>query len=162
MITIPVDDGLDDGESPPVNNSGEITQITPASACMSGTYIVIYSAKRAAASDTQTTKNLQTYTETKFKTHTDVNKDTLVLSKTDVLPSNFKVYQMVNFNATQNAAGTIASAGGVDITERYEIDTGQRDLYYDKGRLRLKEPYKTNSIYPIGQLLIIYYYFQYY
>tara|TARA_Y100000593_G_scaffold93520_1_gene188663 strand:+ start:23196 stop:30434 length:7239 start_codon:yes stop_codon:yes gene_type:complete len=156
--TLPVDDGKQTSASPPVNNTGEVTQTTLASDSLAGSYAVIFSCKRSTETNSQTSKTLNPFTETKFKTSTDVNKDILSLSKTDALPSNFKVYQMLNFGATQNAAGALATNGGVDITDRYEMDTGQRDSTYELASLRLKDPWKSKGVYPNGALLVVYYY----
>ena len=34
--------------------------------------------------------------------------------------------------------GSEASSSDTDITSRFELDTGQRDNFYDIGRIRLK------------------------
>ena len=51
---------------------------------------------------------------------------------------------------------TAATTSHTDITSRFELDTGQRDNFYDIGRLKLK-PGKAN---PTGRLLINYDYFE--
>ena len=33
---------------------------------------------------------------------------------------------------------TTATTSDTDVTDRYELDTGQRDNFYDIGRLKLK------------------------
>ena len=37
-----------------------------------------------------------------------------------------------------NAFGAYNASGATDITSRYELDNGQRDNYYDVGRIKLK------------------------
>ena len=51
---------------------------------------------------------------------------------------------------------TAASSSDTDITSRFELDTGQRDSYYDIARLRLK-PGAAN---PTGRLLINFDFFE--
>ncbi len=50
---------------------------------------------------------------------------------------------------------TNALAGDTDITERFDLDTGQRDNFYDIGRIKLK----TGQLTPTGRLLITFDYF---
>jgi len=47
------------------------------------------------------------------------------------------------------------TAGSKDITNRYVLDTGQRDNYYDIGRIVRK----SDSVEPIGRLLVVFDYF---
>ena len=51
---------------------------------------------------------------------------------------------------------TAADTDDTDVTDRFELDTGQRDNFYDIGRLKLK-PGKVN---PTGRLLINFDYFE--
>ena len=46
--------------------------------------------------------------------------------------------------------GTTATSSDTDITSRFDLDNGQRDNFYDIGRLRLK----PGALKPTGQLLI--------
>ena len=46
----------------------------------------------------------------------------------------------------------------IEITERYEIDSGQRDTHYERGYLRLKEPFKSQNAFPTGTLYVMYWY----
>jgi hypothetical protein len=50
---------------------------------------------------------------------------------------------------------TAATISDTDITSRFDLDTGQRDNYYDIGRLKLKE----GEIVPTGRLLVNFDYF---
>ena len=46
--------------------------------------------------------------------------------------------------------GAVATSSDTDITDRFDLDDGQRDNFYDIGRLKLK----PGAIKPTGQLLI--------
>ena len=70
------------------------------------------------------------------------------LGKADVNKLN-NVYMATNFS-------TAADTDDTDITNRFELDTGMRDNFYDIGRLRLK-PGKPA---PSGRLLINFDYFE--
>ena len=50
-----------------------------------------------------------------------------------------------------------ATTSDTDITRRFDLDTGQRDNFYDIGRLKLK---KVNEANPTGRLLINFDYFE--
>jgi hypothetical protein len=64
------------------------------------------------------------------------------------------VYKLENVYMSA-AFGSLASIGDTDITSRFELDTGQRDNFYDIGRIKLK----TGSLVPSGQLLVKFDYF---
>ena len=49
-----------------------------------------------------------------------------------------------------------AATSDTDITSRFELDTGQRDNFYDIGRLKLK----SGESAPTGRLLINFDYFE--
>ena len=51
---------------------------------------------------------------------------------------------------------TAANSGDTDITDRFDLDTGQRDNFYDIARLVRK----TNKVAPTGRLLITFDYFE--
>ena len=46
--------------------------------------------------------------------------------------------------------GSNATGSDTDITSRFELDTGQRDNFYDIGRIKLK----PGAFVPTGQLLV--------
>jgi hypothetical protein len=50
---------------------------------------------------------------------------------------------------------TNATTGDTEVTDRYELDTGQRDNFYDVGRIKLK----SGKSQPTGRLLITFSYF---
>ena len=64
------------------------------------------------------------------------------IGKADVTAIN-SVYMAANFS-------TDATTSDTDVTDRFDLDTGQRDNFYDIGRLKLK----TGAIAPTGRLLI--------
>ena len=74
--------------------------------------------------------------------------DYISLGKADVHKLN-SVFMAADFS-------TAADTDDTDVTDRFELDTGQRDNFYDLGRLTLK-PGKAN---PTGRLLINYDYFE--
>ena len=51
--------------------------------------------------------------------------------------------------------GAYNASGALDITDRYELDNGQRDNFYDIGRIKLK----TGELEPTGSLRITFDYF---
>ena len=59
------------------------------------------------------------------------------------------VYKLENVYMS-SGFGSVANSADTDITNRFELDTGQRDNFYDIGRIKLK----TGSLVPTGQLLV--------
>ena len=53
------------------------------------------------------------------------------------------------------AFGAYNASGAIDITDRYELDNGQRDNFYDIGRIKLK----TGELEPTGSLRITFDFF---
>jgi hypothetical protein len=53
------------------------------------------------------------------------------------------------------AFGAYSASGEVDITDRYDLDNGQRDNYYDQGRIKLK----SGQLEPSGSLRITFDFF---
>ena len=64
------------------------------------------------------------------------------LGKADIFKIN-SIKMAANFS-------TNATASDTDITDRFDLDNGQRDNYYDIGRIKLK----TGAIAPTGRMLI--------
>ena len=73
---------------------------------------------------------------------------TISLEKADVYQLN-SVFMAADFS-------TVADADDTDVTDRFELDTGQRDNFYDIARLVRK----TGKVAPTGRLLINYDYFE--
>ena len=70
------------------------------------------------------------------------NRDGINLGKADVFAIN-NVYMAADFS-------TNATSSDTDVTSRFDLDTGQRDNFYDVGRLILK----TGELAPTGRLLV--------
>jgi hypothetical protein len=64
------------------------------------------------------------------------------------------IYQIKSISMA-TGFGAYSASGAVDITSRYELDNGQRDNYYDIGRIKLK----TGQLTPTGSLRITFDYF---
>jgi len=94
---------------------------------------------------TKTAKTNQTKTVDTEALATD---DFISIGKADVFKLN-SVYMSSNFS-------TAADTDDTEVTSRFELDTGQRDSYYDIARLRLK-PGAAN---PTGRLLINFDFFE--
>ena len=76
-----------------------------------------------------------------------IESGTIGLGKADVYVLN-KVYMSPDFS-------TAATTSHTDITSRFNLDTGQRDNFYDIGRIKLKD----GELAPTGRLLVDFDYF---
>jgi hypothetical protein len=88
------------------------------------------------------TKTLNSGSTVSITSQTIIESGTIGLSKADVFTIN-AVYMSANFS-------TNATASDTNITSRFDLDTGQRDNYYDIGRLKLK----PGALKPTGRLLV--------
>ena len=93
------------------------------------------------------TKTLNTAVSINISNQYDIQNSNISLQKADVYKIN-AVYMSSSF-------GTTATTSDTNITSRFTLDTGQRDNFYDVGRIKLK----TGEIIPTGQLLINFDYF---
>ena len=93
------------------------------------------------------TKTLNTASTVQKTDQTEIESGTIGLEKSDVYKIN-NVYMAADFT-------TNATNSDTDITDRFDLDTGMRDNFYDIGRLKLK----TGSITPTGRLLVNFDYF---
>ncbi len=100
--------------------------------------------RTTVSSKTKTLNAASTVTET---TQATIEAGTVGLGKADIYKLN-SVYMSPAFGTTPTTSHT-------DITTRFELDKGQRDNFYDIGRIKLKSGKKT----PTGQLLINFDYF---
>ena len=93
---------------------------------------------------------------TKHETTSTLSGDIghIQLDYADVLDKNWKVYE--NKNGFQGSASNQATTSDTDISNRYTLNTGQRDNSYSVGFLQLKD----NKPMPVGSLYIVYYYLQ--
>ena len=89
------------------------------------------------------------------KTKSAIDDTTVNISDQPIIESGViglgkaDVYKLENVYMS-SAFGSLATASDTDITNRFELDTGQRDNFYDIGRIKLK----TGSLVPTGQLLV--------
>ena len=93
------------------------------------------------------TKTLNSNSTVAISSQTTIQSGTIGLGKADVYVIN-AVYMSANFS-------TAATVSDTNITSRFNIDTGQRDNYYDIGRLVLK----PGELTPTGRLLVDFDYF---
>ena len=95
--------------------------------------------RSVAGSKTKTANTSQTV---QITSQTTIESGTIGLGKADVYQIN-NVYMSADFS-------TNATSSDTDIASRFELDTGQRDNFYDIGRLKLK----PGAIRPTGRLLV--------
>mgnify|MGYP001572729255 CR=1 FL=1 len=88
------------------------------------------------------TKTLNTASTVQKTDQTEIESGTIGLGKADVIKIN-SVFMAADFT-------TDATTSDTDVTDRFNLDSGMRDNFYDIGRLTLK----TGSITPTGRLLI--------
>ena len=98
-----------------------------------------------AGAKTKTAKTGQTIT---IDTEALATDDFISIGKADVTKLN-SVFMAADFS-------TAATTSDTDITDRFEVDTGQRDNIYDIARLKLK----NNKVNPTGRLLINFDFFE--
>jgi hypothetical protein len=93
------------------------------------------------------TKTLNSGSTVSISSQADIESGIVGLAKSDIYQIN-NVYMSGGF-------GSAASASDGDIADRFELDNGQRDNFYDIGRIKLK----PGAIKPTGQLLVNFDYF---
>ena len=93
------------------------------------------------------TKTLNAGSTVSISSQSTIESSLLSLSKADVYQIN-SVYMSPDFT-------TPATTSHIDITNRFTLDTGQRDNFYDIGRLKLN----SGALTPTGRLLINFDYF---
>ena len=87
------------------------------------------------------TKTLNSNQTVNVSSQSTIESGIIGLGKADIFKIN-NVYMSSGFGS--------ASSSDTDITSRFDLDNGQRDNFYDIGRLKLK----PGAIVPTGQLLI--------
>jgi hypothetical protein len=92
-------------------------------------------------------KTLNSNSTVAISDQTTIESGTIGLAKADVYQIN-AVYMAADFS-------TSATVSDTDISDRFTLDTGQRDNFYDIGRLVLK----TGELAPTGRLLVDFDYF---
>jgi hypothetical protein len=87
-----------------------------------------------------------------ISSQSQIQSKVISLQKADVVVIN-SIYMSSNFSTPASAT---TSPNNIDVTDRYTLDNGQRDNFYDVGRIKLK----TGAIEPTGLLLVNFDYFQ--
>src|SRR6056300_430746 len=93
------------------------------------------------------TKTLNSNEPLPVSSQATIESGTIGLAKADVYQIN-AIYMAADFS-------TAATSSDTDITSRFDLDNGQRDNFYDIGRIKLK----SGEVTPTGQLLIDFDYF---
>ena len=88
------------------------------------------------------TKTLNSSSTVNISAQATIESGVVGLGKADIFKIN-NIYMSPAF-------GTTATTSHTDITSRFELDNGQRDNFYDIGRIKLK----PGAIVPTGQLLV--------
>jgi len=93
------------------------------------------------------TKTLQNNSTKQANNQSEIQSGTISLGKADIL----------NLDSIKMSAdfSTDAVSGDSDVTDRFELDNGQRDNFYDVGRIKLK----PGALAPTGRLLITFDFF---
>lgn len=125
-----------------VVNSGNTVIITIPSE-INTNFVVLYNVRRDAQQLTRKTKTLR-----ESKLFATVGVGNYILGDVDVVKIR-NVYE-------SPSPSTAPSTSGNNVTHKFNLDTGQRDNFYDYGRLVLKE----NETAPTGRLLVVYDYFE--
>jgi len=93
------------------------------------------------------TKTLSSNSTVQISTQAIAQASSIGLGKSDVYALK-SVKMAADFS-------TNATSGDTDITDRFTLDNGQRDNYYDIGRIKLK----TGELQPTGRLLVTFDFF---
>ena len=91
---------------------------------------------------TSKTKTLNSASTVAISTQATIESGTIGIGKADIKQIN-SVYMAPDFS-------TAATTSHTDITSRFDLDDGQRDNFYDIGRIKLK----TGELTPTGRLLV--------
>ena len=125
--------------------SGKTLKIDFGSAYANATIKVLATVSRSVGNSK--TKTLNSNSTTQVTSQTVIENGTIGLGKADVFVLN-SVKMAADFS-------TDAVTSDTDITSRFDLDTGQRDNYYDIGRIKLK----AGEVTPTGRLLVNFDYF---
>src|SRR6056300_539217 len=102
---------------------------------------ILATVQRTTVSNSKS-KALNSGSTVAISTQSTIESGVIGLGKADIFQIN-NVYMSGGF-------GAAATISDTDITSRFDLDNGQRDNYYDIGRLKLK----PGAIRPTGQLLV--------
>jgi hypothetical protein len=117
--------------------TGSTAQFTLPDTFATKNFIVIGTVNKTGATLTEKSKTLVS-TTVEFTTQATATKTELLLNKADG-------YKLIS---VKMKSGTFASAGStysIDITDRFDFDSGQRSTHYDVSRLILKASYSAPS-----------------
>ena len=92
--------------------------------------------------------------KTLTSTTATVNTEALATASSGVNLGKADVFDILNVYMAADFS-TAATTSDTDITARFDLDNGQRDNFYDIGRLKLK----TGELQPTGRLLVSYRFF---
>ena len=120
--------------------TGKTLTLDFGSAYANATIKIIATVNRSVANSK--TKTLNSNETVHARNQTVIENGTVSLGKADVTTLN-AVYMASDFS-------TDATTSGTNITSRFTLDTGQRDNFYDIGRIKLK----AGEVTPTGRLLI--------
>lgn len=118
-----------------ITGAGTSTITIPVNSALNGnSAIVIAAVNKSGSTSTEKSKTLVSAATVAFTTQVAAQNSTLLLGVADG-------YRLIS---VKMKSGTFASPGAtfsIDITDRYEFDTGQRSTHYDVARLELKNSY---------------------
>jgi len=118
-----------------ITGTGTNTLAIPVNSALNGnTAIVIAAVNKTGSTSTEKTKLLQSSVDVLFTTQATAQDSSLSLGVADG-------YRLVS---VKMRTGTFAAPTGtysIDITDRYEFDSGQRSTHYDIARVNLKNSY---------------------
>lgn len=112
-----------------------------------GDYFMIASVNQVSTAGAERTKSINTYSEP-ITGKKKVTNPTIELSYADVL-------NVVSIKMTPGDFDAYSDTNSVDITDRYNLDNGQRSTYYTNGKLTLKPGFQA----PSGAIQVTYRYF---
>jgi hypothetical protein len=127
--------------------TGSTVQFTLPDTYAGKNFTIIGTVNKSGSTLTEKAKTLQTNTVT-FTTQASATKTELLLGKADG-------YRLLS---VKMKSGTFASPGAnysIDITDRFDFDSGQRSTHYDVARLILKASYSA----PTAPIEVVYEYF---
>jgi hypothetical protein len=113
-----------------INVVGTSVTFTLDGSFASTAFVVIGAVNKAGATLTEKTKTLIS-TNISLTTQATATRTELLLGKADI-------YRIVSIKMDTGSFASPSGVYGIDITDRYNVDTGQRPTHYDIGRLSLK------------------------
>ena len=84
----------------------------------------------------------------------DITTSAAVTQQGGISLGKADIYQLTSVSMA-TGFGAYSASGAIDITDRFDLDNGQRDNFYDVGRIKLK----IGAVVPTGSLRITFDYF---